>query len=178
MKDALNKALTIIINVGDTDAMEYLVSIQDQILEFIIYCSGFIQEYIHHSLIGKNSVESLFNNYSLYIITLVGQAYRKDKKDTIEGLKGKLGELRKELGEALLIQIDKKVDGIDGKVDGIDGKVDGIDGKLDDVLERIPKKRILEGMYNDTTSSFISINLLNRVGEQTKADAGDWLRSE
>ena len=95
---------------------------------------------------------------------MVGQAYRKDKKDTIEGLKGKLGELRKELGEALLIQIDKKVD--------------GIDGKLNDVLERIPKKRILEGMYNDTTSSFISINLLNRVGEQTKADAGDWLRSK
>ena len=93
--------------------------------------------------------------------------------------------MRKEIGEALLIQIDKKVDGIDekvdgidGKVDGIDGKVDGIDGKLDDVLERIPKKRILEGMYIDTTSSFISINLLNRVGEQTKADAGDWLRSE
>ena len=63
-------------------------------------------------------------------------------------------------------------------MDGIDGKVDRVDGKLDEVLERIPKKGILKGMYNDTTSSFISINLLNRVGEQTKADAGDWLRSE
>ena len=83
MKDALNKALTIIINVGDTNAIEYLVSIQDQILEFIIYCSCFIQEYVHHSLIGKNSTKLLLNNYSLYIIILVGQAYRKDKKDTI-----------------------------------------------------------------------------------------------
>lgn len=138
MKDALNKALTIIINVGDTNAIEYLVSIQDQILEFIIYCSGFIQEYIHHSLIGKNNIKLLLNNYSLYIIIMVGQAYRKDKKDTIGGFKGKLGELRKDLGEALLIQIDKKVD-------GIDGKVDGVDGKLDDVLERISRKGILEG---------------------------------
>ena len=46
--------------------------------------------------------------------------------------------MRKEIGEALLIQIDKKVD-------GIDEKVDGVDGKLDDVLERISRKGILEG---------------------------------
>ncbi|PAV14873.1 WD40 domain containing protein [Pyrrhoderma noxium] len=150
VKDALSKALTIIINVGDTNAIEYLVSIQDQILEFIIYCSGFIQEYIHHSLIG--------------------QAYRKDKKDTIGGFKGKLGELRKELGEALLIQIDKKVDGIDEKVDGIDGKVDGIDekvdgidgkvdrvdGKLDEVLERIPKKGILKELKKKLRPMFVT----------------------
>ena len=50
--------------------------------------------------------------------------------------------MRKEIGEALLIQIDKKVD-------GIDGKVDGVDGKLDDVLERISRKGILEGTKVD-----------------------------
>ena len=72
----------------------------------------------------------------------IGQAYRRDKKDTIEGFKGKLGRLRKEIGEALLIQIDKKVD-------GIDGKIDRVDGKLDDVLERMPKKGILKGMKVD-----------------------------
>ena len=62
--------------------------------------------------------------------------------------------MRKEIGEALLIQIDKKVD-------GIDGKVDGVDAKLDDLLEH-KKKEILEGMYIDTTSSFISINLFKQ----------------
>ena len=73
---------------------------------------------------------------------MIGQAYRKDKKDTIEVFKEKIRELRKELGEALLTQIDKKVD-------GIDGKIDRVDGKLDDVLERMPKKGILKGMKVD-----------------------------
>ena len=46
-------------------------------------------------------------------------------------------------------------------MDGIDGKVDGVDAKLDDLLEH-KKKEILEGMYIDTTSSFISINLFKQ----------------
>ena len=55
--------------------------------------------------------------------------------------------MRKEIGEALLIQIDKKVD--------------GVDAKLDDLLEH--KKKInREGMYIDTTSSFISVNLFKQ----------------
>ncbi|PAV14876.1 WD40 domain containing protein [Pyrrhoderma noxium] len=114
MKDALNKVLTLITNVGVANPTEYLISIRDQFLEFIIYCSGFIQEYIHHSLIG--------------------QAYRKDKKDAIEEFKGKLEELRKELGEALLIQIDGKVDRIDGKVDDL------LEHEKKGILEKLEKK--------------------------------------
>ena len=142
MKIKLEDALSLINNIGGTKPTEYLVSIRDRFLEFIVYCSAFIQDYIRLSLIGENGVKSLLDNYSLYILILIGQAYRKDKKDTIEVFKEKIRELRKEIGEALLTQIDKKVD-------GIDGKIDRVDGKLDDVLERMPKKGILKGMKVD-----------------------------
>ena len=142
MKIKLEDALSLINNIGGSKPTEYLVSIRDRFLEFIVYCSAFIQDYIRLSLIGENGVKSLLDNNSLYILILIGQAYRKDKKDTIEVFKEKIRELRKELGEALLTQIDKKVD-------GIDGKIDRVDGKLDDVLEHMPKKGILKGMKVD-----------------------------
>ena len=123
--------MDLITSVGVTNPTEYLVSIQDQFFEFIIYCCIFIQDYIHHSLVGENSVKLLLNCNSLYVLTLIGQAYRRDRKDAIKAFKGKLGDLRTELRDALLIRIN--------------GRVDRIDGKLDDVLTRMPKKGILEG---------------------------------
>ena len=66
MKDSLEKALELISNTDGTNPTKYLVLIQDRFLEFIIYCCVFIQDYIHHSLIGENSVKLLLNNYSLY----------------------------------------------------------------------------------------------------------------
>ena len=64
--------------------------------------SALVLSKIRLSLIGENDVKSLLDNYSLYILILIGQAYRKDKKDTIEVFKEKIRELRKEIGEALL----------------------------------------------------------------------------
>ena len=66
MKDSLEKALDLTNTMGGTNPTKHLGLTQDQLLEFIIYCAVFIQDYIRHSLIGESSVELLLDDYSLY----------------------------------------------------------------------------------------------------------------